>query len=393
MEKVLKLVVVAVLVAVLVGLLVVPAFGVTAERVYVELDQTYMLEHSDPWAYPPATSVPYNNPSYYFNGGNWLNPTASGILKNYWNRNSAPNGYNSFPNYFDYIRFQQIPTYRLSQSYFQTLFNIDLLEVPEQPSGVNYLQRSEILYNVRVQNVAWYWNSPVNDADYAGSVRTGYCDIQVNRVFSYDFTQSAFTSAELVVNFNFWASTSLMVVSFDYSYYLPDVVTEPLTLVQFGLSFYGVSGTTITSTEWTRVTTVPYDTSPQPYSFYIMYDPVVSEVTPIPFGMFKALLPESMWVSQMPYGYANTYENAFEILPTDSYEQGFADGFEAGDNQQTSVNGIVKVVKAVIEAPFYSISHAFDFTFFGINFANLIMGILSLLIAFFVIRFVVRFFV
>lgn len=76
----------------------------------------------------------------------------------------------------------------------------------------------------------------------------------------------------------------------------------------------------------------------------------------------------------------------------EGYENGYSAGVADGSTEEET-SAVIRLVKAVIEAPFYSISHAFDFTVFGINFANLIMGILSLLIAFFVIRFVVRFFV
>lgn len=119
----------------------------------------------------------------------------------------------------------------------------------------------------------------------------------------------------------------------------------------------------------------------------------------IPLSHFAFVLPQPSYLAQRPPIYLQAFNIGYQYGVGDvslSYDRGYSDGYIVGvdvGKRDPASNSVIDVIKATIEAPFYLVSHAFDFTVFGINFANLIFGVLSLLVAFFVIRFIVRFFV
>lgn len=79
--------------------------------------------------------------------------------------------------------------------------------------------------------------------------------------------------------------------------------------------------------------------------------------------------------------------------PSVSYELGYSDGYSEGrlDGQaDPAANRLIDVLKAVIEAPFFLISKVFDVNIFGINIAGVIFSLLSITIAYFVIKFILK---
>lgn len=80
-------------------------------------------------------------------------------------------------------------------------------------------------------------------------------------------------------------------------------------------------------------------------------------------------------------------------LSVGQYEAGFSDGYSEGrlDGQaDPAANRLIDVLKAVIEAPFFLISKVFDVNIFGINIAGVIFSLLSIMIAYFVIKFILK---
>lgn len=74
-----------------------------------------------------------------------------------------------------------------------------------------------------------------------------------------------------------------------------------------------------------------------------------------------------------------------QVSETEAYNRGYQDGFA-----NPATNSIINVVKTVMEAPFYIIAHGFNVDFMGINFANVIFFILSVAVAWFVIRILIH---
>lgn len=74
-----------------------------------------------------------------------------------------------------------------------------------------------------------------------------------------------------------------------------------------------------------------------------------------------------------------------DVSETEAYNRGYQDGYA-----NPATNSIINVVKTVMEAPFYIIAHGFNVDFMGINFANVIFFILSVAVAWFVIRILIH---
>lgn len=103
--------------------------------------------------------------------------------------------------------------------------------------------------------------------------------------------------------------------------------------------------------------------------------------------------------------YQDGYNAGININQTASYNTGYDTGYNAGfsEGQQasadngylngyndgvTSSNGAMRFIYAFFSAPFVFISNLFNFELFGINFYTIILTILSIVLIYFVLKFV-----
>ena len=81
------------------------------------------------------------------------------------------------------------------------------------------------------------------------------------------------------------------------------------------------------------------------------------------------------------------YENGLLQGSSEGFDYGYSQGFDAGESSALNSNEtFADMIFAIIDAPFNVLNNAFDFTFFGINVANFLMVIVSLILVAFVVK-------
>lgn len=81
------------------------------------------------------------------------------------------------------------------------------------------------------------------------------------------------------------------------------------------------------------------------------------------------------------------YENGLLQGSSEGFDLGYSQGFDAGESSALNSNEtFADMIFAIVDAPFNVLNNAFDFTFFGINVANFLMVVVSLILVAFVVK-------
>jgi len=168
--------------------------------------------------------------------------------------------------------------------------------------------------------------------------------------------------------FNSWSTE-------DYKYVTQDlVVYGTWNIKQFKVNFYDYQGgTLINSTIYNYGSTIIYPNNPT----RLAYEFLGWSETPVYCN--KELNIYGTW--ELIQEYYDGYNNG--------YDKGFTDGYKEAQNlyDDGKVNAnFASFMFAIFDAPFNVIRNIFDFEIFGIDLANFILTIISLILVFWVLR-------